>query len=140
MHLRQRLEQLLRYFMTGGSAAVVDLGLFAILCPQYLPVATAATISFLCAAVVNYALTTVFVFKAAFGARKFAKFLAFAFLGLVFNVSVTVFVANVVGAPPALAKAVGIGTAFLFNFWLNAVFVFGRESAPAKAAPREGEA
>jgi putative flippase GtrA len=140
MHFRQRLEQLLRYFMTGGAAAVVDLGLFAILCPKYLPVATAATISFLCAAVVNYALTTVFVFQAAFGARRFMKFLAFAILGLVFNVSVTVFVADALGAPPALAKAVGIGTAFLFNFWLNAAFVFGRGGASAKALAGDGEA
>lgn len=140
MHLRRRLEQLLRYGMTGGSAAIVDLGLFALLCPQYLPVATAATLSFLCAAVVNYLLTSVFVFQAQFGARKFAKFLAFAILGLVFNVSVTVFVANVIGAPPALAKAVGIGTAFLFNFWLNAVFVFGDASASAKALAGDGEA
>ena len=111
--------------MTAGTAAVVDLGLFSILCPIYLPVLTAATLSFVCAAIVNYVLTTIFVFNEKFAASKFVKFLAFATIGLVFNVCVTVLVASVTPAPLPLAKAVGIGTAFLFNFWLNAAFVFG---------------
>jgi putative flippase GtrA len=124
--------------MTGGSAAVVDLGLFSILCPTFLPVATAATFSFVCAAVVNYVLTTIFVFNEKFGARRFVKFLAFAVVGLVFNVCVTVLVASATPAPLPLAKAVGIGTAFLFNFWLNTAFVFG-PGASAKAFAGDGE-
>jgi putative flippase GtrA len=124
--------RLIRYGMTAGTAAVVDLGLFSILCPAYLPVAAAATLSFICAAVVNYALTTTFVFNEKFGARRFGVFLVFATVGLVFNVCVTVLVARATPAPLPLAKAVGIGTAFLFNFWLNAAFVFG-PSATNKA-------
>ena len=126
MDLKRTLSQLFRYGMTGGAAAVVDLGLFSALCPVALPVAPAATVSFLCAAVVNYVLTTMFVFKATFGARAFVKFLAFATVGLILNVTITVLVANLSSAPLPVAKAVGIGTAFLFNFWLNAVFVFGQ--------------
>jgi putative flippase GtrA len=124
MNLSRTLSRLVRYGMTGGSAAIVDLGLFSILCPTYLPVATAATVSFGCAAVVNYVLTTIFVFNERFGARRFLKFLAFAVVGLVFNVCVTVLVASATPAPLPLAKAVGIATAFLFNFCLNTVFVF----------------
>jgi putative flippase GtrA len=125
MSLVRTVSRLVRYGMTGGSAAVVDLGLFSILCPIYLPVATAATFSFVCAAVVNYILTTIFVFNEKFSAGRFVKFLAFAAVGLVFNVCVTVLVASATPAPLPLAKAVGIATAFLFNFWLNASFVFG---------------
>jgi putative flippase GtrA len=125
MNLALTLSRLVRYGMTGGSAAVVDLGLFSLLCPIYLPVATAATVSFGGAVVVNYVLTTMFVFNEQFGARRFMKFLAFAVVGLMFNVCVTVLVASATPAPLPLAKAVGIATAFLFNFCLNAVFVFG---------------
>jgi putative flippase GtrA len=125
MSLVRTVSRLVRYGMTGGTAAVVDLGLFSILRPIYLPVATAATFSFVCAAVVNYILTTIFVFKEKFGAGRFLKFLAFAAVGLVLNVCVTVLVASGAPAPLPLAKAVGIATAFLFNFWLNASFVFG---------------
>lgn len=137
MNLKQTLAQLFRYGLTGGTAAVVDLGVFAVLCPAFLPVATAAVSSFLCAAVVNYALTSVYVFNTAFGARRFAKFLAFAIVGLAFNVSVTVLVASMTAAPPALAKTIGIGTAFLFNFWLNTVFVFGQWAPKAFAGDAE---
>ncbi len=137
LNLKQTLAQLFRYGLTGGTAAVVDLGVFAVLCPAFLPVATAAVSSFLCAAVVNYALTSVYVFNTAFGARRFAKFLAFAIVGLAFNVSVTVLVASMTAAPPALAKTIGIGTAFLFNFWLNTVFVFGQWAPKAFAGDAE---
>src|SRR5271165_4640920 len=119
------LSRLFRYGMTGGSAAIVDLGLFWVLSATYLPVATAATISFVCAAIVNYMLTTKFVFNERFSTERLAKFLSFALLGLVFNVLVTVLVAGATPVPAPLAKAVGIGTAFFFNYWLNVVFVFG---------------
>ena len=126
MGLKRTLSQVVRYGLTGGAAAVVDLGLFSALCPAVLPVAPAATVSFLCAAVVNYVLTAKFVFKATFVAGEFLKFFAFATVGLVFNVTVTVLIASLTPAPLPVAKAIGIGTTFLFNFWLNAVFVFGQ--------------
>lgn len=138
MSLARTFSRLVRYGMTGGSAAVVDLGLFSLLCPILLPVATAATLSFVCAAIVNYGLTTIFVFNEKFGAGRFAKFLAFAVVGLVFNVCVTVLVASATPAPLPLAKAVGIGTAFLFNFWLNSAFVFG-PGASGKAFAGDSE-
>jgi putative flippase GtrA len=124
MNPRRSLPQLFRYGMTGGAAAVVDLDVFAYLCPAVLPVAAAAVISFLCAAVVNYALSTAFVFNQEFGGRRFARFLVFATIGLMLNVSVTILLTSLASAPPPVAKTIGIGAAFLLNFWLNSVFVF----------------
>ena len=77
MGLKRTLSQVVRYGLTGGAAAVVDLGLFSALCPAVLPVAPAATVSFLCAAVVNYVLTAKFVFKATFVAGEFLKVFRF---------------------------------------------------------------
>ena len=122
------LTRLFRYAMTGGSAAVVDLTFFSALCPRYLPVAIAATLSFVCAALVNYSLTTVFVFQGGFSTGRLAKFFIFALCGLAFNVLVTILVAAVTPAPLPLAKAAGIGTAFFLNYWLNAVFVFAAKT------------
>jgi len=124
MSLARTFSRLVRYGMTGGSAAVVDLGLFSLLCPAFLPVAAAATLSFVCAGVVNYALTSKFVFDVKPGTRRFVKFFMFALVGLVFNICVTVLIATTTPLPIPLAKAVGIGAAFFFNFWLNAAFVF----------------
>ena len=70
MSLARTFSRLVRYGMTGGSAAVVDLGLFSLLCPALLRVAAAAPLSFVCAAIVNYGLTTIFVFNEKFGARN----------------------------------------------------------------------
>jgi len=124
MNAAQTFSRLFRYGITGGSAAVVDLGLFSILCPFFLSVGAAATLSFACAGVVNYALTSKYVFDEKLGTRRFIKFSLFALVGLVFNICVTVLIAATTPLPLPLAKATGIGAAFFFNFWLNAAFVF----------------
>jgi len=113
-----------RYGLTGGAAAVVDLGLFALLCPAVLAVAPAATISFLAAVGVNYTLTSRFVFANSLNGKRFYRFFGFALLGLLINVSVTVVVARLAPVSPPLAKVTGIGVAFLFNYLFNAKFVF----------------
>jgi putative flippase GtrA len=138
MDLKRTLTRVFRYGMTGGAAAIVDIGVFSVLCPALLPVATAATISFLCAAVVNYTLSSIFVFKAGFTANRFLKFLAFASVGLVVNVTVTVLVVVLTTALPPIAKVVGTGVAFLINFWLNAAFVFRHRDAVNVAAADGG--
>lgn len=116
---------LLRYGLTGGLAAVVDLGGFAMLLATGVPLALAAALSFLVATVVNYLLSAAFAFGAAISLRGYLRFLAVAALGLVVNVGVTV-LADALGVPPVLAKLVGIGVAFFVNFLLNLVLVFPR--------------
>ena len=143
MEIKHRFYQLVRYGMTGGTAAVVDLGAFSALCPAVLPVALAATVSFVLSAAVNYGLSSVFVFNSAIGARKFSKFLAVAAVGLVFNVTVTVAVVDLASVPPPLAKMTGTASAFLLNYLLNIAVVFRdadarrrrRTSGAAEAAP-----
>ncbi len=125
MSLERTLSRLVRYGMTGGVAAVVDLGVFSALCPAFLPIAIAATISWIICTAVNYALSTHFVFNQVVEARGLARFYAAASVGLVLNVTVTVLVASLASVPAPAAKTVAIATAFLFNFWLNSVFVFG---------------
>ncbi len=138
MALKRTLSQLIRYSMTGGTAAIVDLSVFSAICPVFLPVAPAATLSFVMSAAVNYTLSSIFVFKAGFGTRRFLMFFMVAAAGLVFNVTVTVLVVNLASAPPPIAKAVGIGTAFLLNFWLNTAVVF-RQRRSVKALAGEGK-
>ncbi len=137
----ERLKTFLRYVVTGGTSAVVDLSIFTGEIALHVPIKVAASLSFCVAAAVNYTLTSLFVFRTTRTLRGFALFFAVALLGMAINVSVTVF-----GAPlirlgpvlsPVLAKVAGIGTAFLFNFWLNSVFVFGGHGRRLTgAAPR----
>lgn len=116
--------RVLRYAMTGGAAAVVDLGGFVLLQALGLPLAPAAAMSFGVAALVNFALTARFVFGAAPTRRRLAGFLLGALVGLGVNTSVTVLAAGLLGLPGWAAKAAGIGVAFGVNYLVNARLVF----------------
>lgn len=122
-------SRLFRYFLTAGTAAVVDVGGFAVLCFGRVPIAVSAVTSFLLAAVVNYLLSGRWVFQSAPSLRGFGLFLLAALGGLLVNVSITLAASLYLGIPPVLAKLVGVGTAFLVNFWLNQRIVFRRKAA-----------
>lgn len=118
------LHKFARYFVTGGLAAIVDAGGFALLLWADLTIWLAATVSFLLAAVVNYLTTAAFVFRQPPTLRHFFLFLATASVGLLFNVSITLAAAHFLAIPAVLAKIVGIGCAFVLNFGLNVILVF----------------
>lgn len=120
------LTKFMRYIVTGGLAAVVDVTGFYLFISASFPVFLAAAMSFFVAAVVNYNLTARFVFGADAGGRRFFAFLVGALIGLGINVSVTVALTTVVMMPPVLAKIGGIGVAFVLNFLINSYFVFAR--------------
>jgi putative flippase GtrA len=120
--------KLFRYFLTAGTAAIVDVGGFAILCFFPIPIAVSAVTSFCLATVVNYLLSSRCVFNQAPTMRGFGLFFVAAVGGLTINVSVTLAGILYLGVAPVLAKIVGVGTAFLLNFWLNLRVVFGTPS------------
>lgn len=120
-------DRLLRYGLSGGAAAVVDLGGFLLIAEHVSPVFLAAALSFVAAAAMNYALSALFAFRAPPSWRRFGLFFAFAVLGLGVNASVTALVAGV-GVGLTLAKLTGIGIAFGFNFVVNHVIVFPRRA------------
>jgi putative flippase GtrA len=113
-----------RYFLTGGTAAIVDAGGFALLHHAGLATLPAAAASFMLATAVNFALTARYVFGKKATGRGYTLFLLAALLGLTVNVGATVVAAEVVGIPAIAAKIVGIGTAFSLNFMLNWLVVF----------------
>ncbi len=118
------LAKLLGYFLTAGTAAVVDIGGFVLLTDYGLPILIAATSSFAAAAVVNYLLSSRFVFKSKASSRRFLLFLAASLVGLAVNVGITFLAATNFGMPPAVAKIAGVGVAFLVNFAVNTIIVF----------------
>lgn len=122
--MREILVKFSRYFLTGGGAAIIDAGGFALLYWFGLATLPAAVASFALAAVVNFLLTARFVFGQRATGRGFTVFLLAALLGLMVNVGVTVAAVKLFGLPPVIAKIVGIGTAFSINFLLNLLVVF----------------
>jgi putative flippase GtrA len=122
-------NKLVRYFLTAGTAAIVDVGGFAFLRLTPIPVGFSAITSFCVAAVVNYLLSGRYAFNQAPTLRGFGLFLVAAVGGLMVNVSVTVIGSLYLGVTPVLAKILGVGAAFLLNFWLNLRIVFRSGSA-----------
>ena len=122
--MRDVLSKLLPYAMTGGIAAVVDAGGFALLVNAKMGVAIAGILSFCTAAVVNYLLTSKLVFGREASLRGFALFFSAALIGLSINVGLTLLGFYVLGLEPLAAKLIGIGTAFFVNFLINLRVVF----------------
>ncbi len=121
------------YGLTGGLAAVVDLGVFWALAAR-LPALEAAALSFLMAAAVNYRLSSQWVFRRDWRHPAQAlRFGLFALAGLGINAGVTAWLAAPLG--PLAAKACGIATAFGVNFMMNVRWVF---ASKATAAGRPG--
>jgi putative flippase GtrA len=116
--------KLLRYFFTAGVAAIVDVGGFAALRFTPIPLAICAVVSFCVATVVNYLLTSRYVFHRAPTLRGYGLFFAGALGGLLVNVALTTAGSLYLGIAPVLAKVLGVGAAFLVNFWLNLRVVF----------------
>jgi putative flippase GtrA len=116
--------KLLQYGVTGGIAAVVDAGGFVLLVNARLNIVVASCLSFCIAALVNYSLTSRFVFNREATLRGLAAFTAAALVGLMVNIGVTLLAIFTVGLPPLAAKLAGIGTAFIVNFVINLRVVF----------------
>ena len=116
--------KLLRYFFTAGTAAVVDVGGFAALHRLGVAIGISAVVSFCLAAVVNFLLTSRYVFNRPASIRGFGLFFVAALGGLLVNVVVTLIGSLYLGMAPELAKILGVGCAFLCNFWLNLRVVF----------------
>jgi len=122
--MRDFILRLLQYAVTGGIAAVVDAGGFVLLVNAKLGIVVAGCLSFCVAALVNYNLTSQFVFDRAATLRGFASFLVAALIGLTVNIGITFMGVFMVGLPPLAAKLMGIAIAFIVNFLINLRIVF----------------
>ena len=117
------VQKLFGYAMTGGAAAVIDLGLFLVFEATGMAVPLAATASFLIAAIFNFGSSSLLVFRTPVTLKRFGRFLSVASVGLVINVGITWLMYNLTPYP-ALAKLIGIGVAFLFNYVAHSFLVF----------------
>lgn len=161
----KRLPQVLRYALTGGLAAAVDIGGFALLVALLDPAGGAArgegpgqaafpfrgllalakpsglwapaVLSFLLAAAVNYRASARWVFGSDWrdGGRALRFFLG-ASLGLAVNAGTTSALALLAHWPPVAAKVAGVGLAFGLNFAVNARWVFAPGPKETGPAPK----
>ncbi len=110
-------------------AAIVDGGGFALLHEFGVEILPAAVTSFLVAVVVNFLLTSIFVFKQIPSVRKFGLFFIFALLGMTVNIGVMMFSIQLTHWDPRICKIIGIAVAFFINFFINLLIVFRQKES-----------
>ncbi len=121
-----------RYFLVGGASAAVDFALFGVLLLAFGTSTwfAAALVSFVAATAFNYVLSIRVVFSQ--GARFSMRheivlvFLA-SLVGLAINQCALWLAYQVAGCNVLIAKCIGTGAAFLWNFSARNSFIF-RES------------
>jgi putative flippase GtrA len=123
-------RRLLRYSLSGGAAAVCDIGGFQLLCWIPVPTVPAAACSFVAATLVNFLLTSKWVFASRSTPRRYVHFLSASLIGLFANVLLSSAGVLWLGLPAVTAKAIAIGVTFLLNFWINHEIVFREGARP----------
>ena len=124
---------LARYFLVGGAAACVDVGLFTVFARELrLPYQPVAAATFTVATLVNYVLSIRFVFHSGrnFGRRwEIAMVYMVSGVGLAINAAILWASVEVARLDLLPAKLVATGTVFFWNYLARRLFVFGAPRA-----------
>ena len=128
------LIQFFRYLFVGGLATVVDWGLsfilFKFVFGERFAVA-ANSLSFIAGLVVNYLISTLWVFKNSKVSNKLVEFIGFAAIGVV-GLLITVLITwcfrlwleDRTSAYQMIAKVVSTAVAFLWNFFARKILLY----------------
>lgn len=127
---KHELNHLFTYFFIGGTAAIVDWIIFAVLVfVLNINFLVAACVSFFFATYVNYAISIRTIFQSQIQFKKNKEiFLIFIVsgIGLIFNlVFLTIFV-SYISLNIMLSKIIATGLTFLWNFASRKYFIFKR--------------
>jgi putative flippase GtrA len=120
---------LARYFVVGGLAAVIDIGLF-MLFAKYLgmPYLRVAVASFVVATLANYWLSIRFVFVSGQRFRRrweVALVFAVSLVGLAFNSAILWICVEMFHFGLLFAKLTATGVVFFWNFLARRLLIFG---------------
>ncbi len=130
--------QFFRYLFVGGLATVVDWAvsyiLFKFVFHESLAV-VANSLSFVAGLIVNYIISTFWVFKPDKTKSRFVEFIQFAAIGLVgllLTMGITklfeIWLADKTSAYQIIAKIVSTGVAFFWNFFARKILLFSKKS------------
>jgi putative flippase GtrA len=118
-----------RYFFVGGAAAALDFLIFALLTKVFhVPWFWSALISFTAATLLNYFLSIRFVFQSGvrFSRKHHEVLLVFlvSLIGLAINQAVLWLCIEKASIGPLIAKIIGTGVVFFWNYAARRHFVF----------------
>lgn len=122
------LRRIARYFVVGGIAACVDIGLFMLFAQHYgMPYLRVAAASFIIATLVNYWLSVRFVFVSGERyRRRWEIVLVFVVsgIGLALNQAILAACVEIGRLGLLTSKLMATGTVFFWNYFARRRFVF----------------
>lgn len=133
------LIQFFRYCFVGGFATVVDWAvsylLFMFAFHEKASMAVVAnSVSFVCGLIVNYIISTFWIFKNSKVKSRLVEFLGFAAIGLVgllLTIGITklfeIWLASKTSAFQIIAKVISTAVAFLWNFFARKILLYTKK-------------
>lgn len=120
--------QFFRYTLVGGLAFVVDLGLLFLLTEYaHLYYLVSATLSFLMGLLVNYILSTQWIFRSSKIKNKKIEFILFGLIGVIglgLNIVLLYFFTDLIGLYYILSKLITAILVYAWNFLGRRYFLF----------------
>ncbi|HMH69937.1 MAG TPA: GtrA family protein [Candidatus Saccharimonadales bacterium] len=115
----------IRFIISGGSAAIVEYGLFLLLSALYAPILVANTVSFLAGLVVSFTLNKVWVFSSK-GAlkRQFISYLLLALVNIVIGNALIWLFVEYWGVHAFVAKLLVMIVIALWNYLFFSKLIF----------------
>ncbi len=125
------LVQLLRYVLVGGLAFVIDYGSLFILTDYFeINYLISAAIAFVMGLLVNYVLSTIWVFTDSRLSNKMAEFSVFAIIGLVglvLNEVIMYICSDILNIHYMVSKLCSTGMVFFWNFFGRKYILFTKK-------------
>jgi putative flippase GtrA len=122
------LRRIARYFVVGGAAACVDIGLFLLFAQQFgLPYLRVAAATFVIATLVNYFLSVRYVFVSGVRFRRrweIALVFVVSAIGLAVNQAILALAVEVARMGLLPAKVSATGAVFFWNYFARRRYVF----------------
>ncbi len=125
--------QLFRYLFVGGAAFLVDYGLLVLLTEVFgLHYLVSATISFIAGLIVNYLLSTSWIFRKSKMENKWAEFLIFSIIGVVgllLNNLLLYLFTDLAHIHYMISKLITTAIVMLWNFGARKIILFNKKEA-----------
>ena len=125
--------QLFRYLFVGGAAFLVDYGLLVLLTEVFgLHYLVSATISFIAGLIVNYLLSTSWIFRKSKMENKWAEFLIFSIIGVVgllLNNLLLYLFTDLAHIHYMISKLITTAIVMLWNFGVRKIILFNKKEA-----------
>lgn len=125
-------RRILKYLITGGSAALVEFGLFILLVHTGLPLVLSNVISFSAGFITSFLMNRQWVFKAnGRTVRQLSLYGILAAANVVLSSSIIYILTSHASVIPSIAKVMTMGLIVLWNYILFSKVIFAERNKPA---------